>query len=89
MKSYLISCDLKGPSPNYAGLVEAMKKFPLSWRHIDPSWIVRTDWSAKQVRDHVKPHIGATDGLLVLELTGEGAWTGLGDEAVNWLVENL
>ena len=89
MKSYLIACALNRPGKDYTGLTDAIKKFPLSWHHFDSTWVVKTDWTVKQVRDHVKPHIDSTDELLVVELSGEGAWAGLNDEAVNWLVENL
>jgi hypothetical protein len=89
MKTYLIGYDLKRPPQEYPGLMEAIKKFPLSWQHLASTWIVKTDGSAKQVRDQVKPHIDTADKLLVLELSGEGAWAGLSDEAIDWLVANL
>ena len=89
MKTYLIGCDLNRPRQDYAGLMDAIKKFPLSWHHLDSAWIVKSDWNAKEVRNHVKVHIDGTDKLLVVELSGEGAWTGLNDEAIDWLVENL
>jgi hypothetical protein len=89
MKSYLIGCDLNRPAEDYPGLIDAIKKFSLHWHHLESAWIVKSDWSAKQVRDHVKPHLDSTDELLVVELSGEGAWAGLNDEAVNWLIENL
>jgi hypothetical protein len=87
MKTYLIGCNLM--RQDNAGLIDAMKQFPLSWHHLDSAWIVKTDWTAKQVRDHVKAHIGSTDKLLVVELSGEGSWSGLNDDAIDWLVENL
>ena len=89
MKTYLIGCDFNRPAQDYAGLIDAMKTFLLSWHHLGSAWIVKSDWSAKQVRDHVKGHIHNGDKLLVVELTGEGAWAGLNDEAIDWLVENL
>jgi hypothetical protein len=89
MKTYLIGCDLNRSRQDYAGFTDAIKTFTLSWHHLDSAWIVKTDWSAKQVRDHVKTHLDSTDKLLVVELSGEGAWTGLNDEAIDWLVENL
>jgi hypothetical protein len=89
MKSYLIGYNLKRGPETAQGLIEAIKKFPLSWHHLDSTWIVKTDWSAKQVRDHVKPHLDGVDELLVVELSGEGAWAGLNDEAIKWLIENL
>ena len=89
MRSYLLAYDLDAPGKDHPPLIEALKKFPLSWRHLDTVWIVKTDWTVKQVRDHVKPHLGTTGKLLVLELSGEGAWSGLNDEAVAWLIQNL
>ena len=89
MKSYLIGCDLNRPGQNYPELIEAIKNFSLSWHHLDRAWILKTDWSAKEVRNYLKPHIDSGDELLVVELTGEGAWAGFNDEAVSWLIENL
>ena len=89
MRSYLLVYELIPPGTDLAPLIDAIKKFPLSFRHSDTVWIVKTDQAVKQVRDHVKPHIGSAGKLLVLELSGEGAWAGLTDEAVAWLIENL
>jgi hypothetical protein len=89
MKSYLIACDLNRPAKDNPGLIDALKKLPLSWHHLDSAWIVKTDWTARQVRDHIKPHLDPADELLVLELTGDGAWAGLNDQAISWLVDNL
>jgi hypothetical protein len=89
MRSYLLVYELIPPGTDLAPVTEAIKKFPLSLRHSDSVWIVKTDWAVKQVRDHVKPHVGSAGKLLVLELSGEGAWAGLNDEDVAWLIENL
>jgi hypothetical protein len=89
MRSYLLVYELIPPGTDPAPVTEAIKKFPLSWRHGDSIWIVKTDSAVKQVRDHIKPHIGSVGKLLVLELSGEGAWAGLSDEAVAWLIDNL
>jgi len=89
MKTYLIGCDRNRPQQDYAGFIDALKQFPGSWHHLESAWIVKTDWSAKQVRDLFKAQIHSPDKLLVVELSGEGAWTGFSDEAIDWLVENL
>ena len=89
MKSYLVACDLNRPGRHYPELDAAIEQFPLRWHHLDACWIVKTEWSLKQVRDHLKPYLDATDELLVLELTGEGAWSGFNDEAIAWLSEHL
>ena len=89
MKSYLIGCDLNRPGKNYPELMAAFESLPLRWQYLESIWIVNTDWSAREVRNHLKPHVDAADRLLVLELTGEGAWSGFNDEAVSWLSEHL
>ena len=89
MKSYLVGCDLNRPGKNYTELMAAFEQFPLQWHHLDSCWIVKTDWTARQVRDHLKPHVDPTDELLVLELMGEGAWSGFNDEAIAWLSKHL
>ena len=89
MKSYLIAYTPNERGRGNAALDDAIKKFPSSWRILDSAWIVKTDWSPRQVREHIKPHIDVADQLLVLEFSGEGAWTGLNDDTVKWLMENL
>jgi len=89
MKSYLIGYDLNRPETNCPELIDALQEFSPRWHHLDSTWIVKSDWSARQVRDHLKPHLHSTEELLVVELTGEGAWAGFNDEAVNWLSEHL
>jgi hypothetical protein len=89
MKSYFVGCGLNRPGKNYPDLVAAFEQFPQRWHHLEACWLVKTDWSVRQVRDHLKPHLDASDGLLVLELTGEGAWAGFNDEAIGWLSEHL
>jgi hypothetical protein len=89
MKSYLIGCDLNRPGRNYPELMAAFDQFPLRWHHLDCVWVVKVDWTVRQVRDHLKPHIDPTDELLVVELTGEAAWCGFNDDAIVWLSEHL
>ena len=89
MKSFLIGCDLNRPGKNYPELLAAFEQFPLRWHHLDSVWIVKADLTVRQVRDHFKSHIDPGDELLVVELTGEGAWSGFNDEAIAWLSEHL
>ena len=89
MKSYLIGCDLNRPGKNYPELIAAFQQFPLHWHHLECVWIVNSDWTVRQIRDHLKPHIDSADKILVVELTGEGAWAGFNDEAIAWLSEHL
>lgn len=89
MKSYLVACELNRPGKSYPEVSRAFETFARIWHHLESVWIVKTDWTAREVRNHLKPHIDSSDKLLVVELTGEGAWSGFNDEAVSWLSEHL
>jgi hypothetical protein len=89
MKTYLVGYDLNRPEQNYADLIEAIKKYSTWWHHLDSTWIIKTDDSAATVRDSLVAHIDANDELLVVGLTGEGAWRGLNDKGSKWLLDNI
>ncbi len=89
MRSYLVSYVLNNSGKKYEDLLSAIQRFPQSWRHHEALWLVKTDWTARQVRDYLKPWLDSSDQLLVVELTGEGSWSGLNDEAITWLSEYL
>jgi hypothetical protein len=88
--SYMIGYDLNKPGQDYKDLIEAIKQVGSMWWHcLDSTWIVKTDKSAKEIRDELKPHIDASDELLVAKLSGEGAWTGFDTDCSTWLKNNL
>lgn len=92
MTSYLVGYDLNRPNPAdaYADLIDAIKLLSGGtwWHHLDSTWIFRSDLSAVQIRDALLPHIDQNDELLVLELTGEGAWF-LNKRGSDWLLKYL
>jgi hypothetical protein len=90
VKTYLIGYDLNKSGKNYDGLIDKIKEIPtLWWHHLDSTWIIKTDQSAVQVRDQLKPYLDSDDELLVVRLTGEGAWTGFNERGSKWLKDNL
>ncbi len=88
-KSMLISYDLNRPGQDYETLIKAIKALGGWWHHLDSTWIVKTTSTAVQVRDTLRRHIDANDELLVVVLTGEGAWAGFDVKGSKWLKENL
>ncbi|MGA5409462.1 hypothetical protein ACPCSC_19635 [Streptomyces lavendulocolor] len=88
-KSMLISYDLNRPGQDYESLIKAIKGLGGWWHHLDSTWVVTTTSTAVQVRDTLKVHLDANDELLVVALTGQGAWTGFNDKGSKWLKENL
>ncbi|HEX2137655.1 MAG TPA: hypothetical protein VHG30_17470 [Microvirga sp.] len=52
-------------------------------------WIVEADGTSDQIRDQLSAGIGRDEGLLVLEIGPDAAWTGVRKEDGEWLVEHL
>ncbi len=89
MKTYLVGYDLNKPGQDYDDLFKAIKALGSWWHCLDSTWIIKTDWTSVQIRDDLSKHIDNSDELLVVRLTGEGAWTGFDNQCSQWLKDNL
>jgi hypothetical protein len=90
MKSFLIGYDLNKPGQDYDDLFAAIKGLAGTWWHcLDSTWIIKSNSTAVSIRDALIPHIDKSDELLVVELSGIGAWVGFNDKCSGWLKENL
>lgn len=89
MATFLIGYDLNKPSQEYSDLISAIKSIGGWWHHLDSTWIVKSDKNCKEIRDQLKPYIDANDELLVVRLSGEGAWSGINEKGSKWLKDNL
>lgn len=89
MKTYVVGYDLNKPGQDYAELIKALRAYPNWWHHLDSTWVIKTDWTTAQIRDDLMQHIDKSDELLVMRLSGEGAWTGFNQEGSDWLMANL
>ncbi|MDR7371762.1 CRISPR-associated protein Cas2 [Flavobacterium aquidurense] len=88
-KTYLIGYDLNKSGQDYTTLIEEIKKLGTWWHCLDSTWIIKSSSNASIIRDHLKKFIDSNDELLVVCLTGEGAWTGFTEECSIWLKNNL
>lgn len=88
-RSYLIGYDLNKSGQDYTTLIEEIKKLGTWWHCLDSTFIVKSSSNAVLIRDHLRKQIDSNDELLVVCLTGEGAWTGLNKECSDWLKNNL
>lgn len=89
MHSYAISYDLIGPNRDYDKIIEAIKSYG-TWAHINESlWIVRSNKTSAEIRDHLKQNVDTNDKILVVQLTGVGAWLNLSSDMSDWLKNNL
>lgn len=90
MATYLIGYDLNRTGQDYKDLIDSIKtNFDTWWHHLDSTWIVITTINSVQIRDLLTPHIDSNDELLVVRLTGEGAWYGINERGSDWLIDNL
>lgn len=89
MATFVIGYDLNRPLQDYSDLITAIKAYGTWWHHLDSTWIIVTDQTAKQVRDELVRHIDENDELLVVQSAGIGAWRGFSNEGSKWLTDHL
>lgn len=89
MDSILIAYDLNKQGQDYTTLIKEIKTLGKWWHCLDSTFIVKTNRSCVEIRDFLKKYIDSNDELLVVKLTGEGAWTGFTKDCSVWLKDNL
>jgi hypothetical protein len=91
MTTFAIGYDLHpSKGETYDELIEAIKQVGSNWwHHLDSTWVVVSDRTAVQIRDSLLSHLKSDDQLLVIRLSGEGAWTGFNEKGSGWLKTNL
>lgn len=87
--SYLISYDLNAPGKKYTELYEAIKGLGNWWHYLDSTWIVTHPGPASVIRDRLRPYLDHNDELLVVQCSGEAAWSGFESSGGQWLKNNL
>ncbi|MCS4162950.1 MULTISPECIES: SinR family protein [Sphingobacterium] len=88
-KTYLIGYDLNRTGQDYETLIDEIKKLGTWWHCLDSTFIIKSTSTATLIRNHLMTFIDSNDELLVVGLSGEGAWTGFSNECSNWLKNNL
>jgi hypothetical protein len=88
MATYLVIYDLISPGQNYTKIHEQIKTYKKWARPTESTWIVVTEKTSVQIRDHIKQYIDSNDRLIVVKSAGVGAW--FNPRCSNsWLKENL
>ena len=78
MAIYFIAYNLAKPGQNGKSLWDALKA--LGAKRIQESvWMLRSNSTAAQVRDHLWQYIGLSGRLLVIEGLGWAAWNPMSD----------
>ena len=76
MALYMVGYDLDKPGQDYPDLIAAIKTYGTWWHHLDSTWLIVTDKSVVQVRDHLKQCLDSNDKLLVAAIGTPAAWYG-------------
>lgn len=86
MAIWVVSYDLRAPGRNYAVLYEQLKSVP--YAHVLESfWLIETDGPATRIRDALKAHMDANDGIAVIEFTKDADWafSGVNQASLDWV----
>jgi hypothetical protein len=87
--SYVITYDLNKAGQNYEALEKAIKSYNAWAKIATTTFVIRSDNNSNGIRDHLKSQMDANDELFVGKLSGEGAWSGLGEKVSQWLKDHL
>ncbi len=87
MKAYIVSYDLNRPGQNYPKLWDAIKSYGTYYHMQGSVWVIGTNRTAVQIRDHLATFIDGSDSLSVALLSGEAAWNGSLDS--KWIKDVL
>jgi hypothetical protein len=90
VNTLLVGYDLNRPGQDYEALLSQLREFGTWWHHLDSVWLVRTELTAVQLRNELKPLTDVGDEILVIDVTGKSwAGTGFSDRAFDWMQKNL
>lgn len=76
MNIYSISYDLRQPNRDYTKLYEEIKKINNFIHPLESNWFVKSELSANDIYNRLKPHIDNNDLLLVIKVdeTNKQGW---------------
>jgi hypothetical protein len=90
MNTILISYDLKTPGKDYQKLWDYLKTYPSWAKPLESVWILKTNFSTKEVRDNLLSYIDANDKILIIDVTDRSSsWKNLSANISTWIQANL
>lgn len=67
-KVYLITYDLNSEGQNYENVIQSIKDSALYWcTYWDSSFLIKSNLTANQIFDKIKPYIDSNDRLIIIE----------------------
>ena len=86
---YIVTYDLVNPGRNYESLLREIKQVHTPWAMLGgSSYLIISNETAVQIRDRLNRWLDVNDKVYVGSMNHEAAWSGLGAEVVNWIMEN-
>jgi predicted transcriptional regulator len=88
MKSYVVSLELTNGLKNYSDLTKVLKSFRAKSVINESVWVLMTEQSAIELRDHLKQFLQSQDRIFILKSGVVAAWLNPAC-GHDWLRENL
>jgi hypothetical protein len=76
MSAFWVSYDLDKPGQDYKDLIDALQKLGAK-RIMFSDWLVNSNYTSEQLRNHLAQFMDGNDRILVAGLTGVAAWRNL------------
>lgn len=74
------------PGRSDRALIDAVKALGAWWHHLDGTWLVQSDLTVAQLREHLGSYLDPGDKLLVVDVAGDHrAWRGFSESGTAWL----
>lgn len=84
----IVSYDLSNPGRNYERLLKLIKSYA-GWASLGGSaYLIVSDRSPTQVRDHLAQALDQNDKLYVGVAPAPSAWRGMSTDVTNWIQAN-
>ena len=69
MSAYMITYDLNAEGQNYEKVIETIKGCSVTWYSAwKSSYLIKSNMTAKQIRDNIAQYLDGNDTLLVIEV---------------------
>lgn len=72
-RAKIVTYDLRAPGRSYDELYRALHAYNYA-KPTESTYVLQTEKTCEQVRDHLAAHIDGNDRLFVADLTGGAAW---------------
>jgi hypothetical protein len=87
-RALIITYDLDNPGQNYEELLKLIKGYG-SWAKLGgSSYLISTESTPVQVRDHLQAVLDRNDKLFVGLSPPPSAWRGMSDDVSKWIQAN-